>query len=335
MSHHYSGPDFGFPHGDSGLDLTDLYAFPKPGEPDKSILIMNVHPSAGLNPPGPTTVDPFASDAIYELKIDTDGDAIANIAYRIRFSPPNGGTQTATLRRVEGTEAAGAGDGGQIILEGAPVSTGREARVTAAGDYRFFAGWRSEPFFFDTQGALNNLQFTGIDFFAEADVCSIVLEVANAVLGAKLLGLWHRTLDGASGKWVQADRGARPSQAVFLSGEQNGLYMASEPVDDARFVAIFSHSLEHTGDYSREEANRVAATLLPDILAYDPGRPASYPGNGRTLTDDVIDVFLPLLTNGKVTRDNVGPHDDLLAVFPYLGPPHVLRSGEPNGKESI
>jgi hypothetical protein len=52
MSHHYSGPDFGFPHGDARLDLTDLYAFPKPGEAGKSILIMNVHPSAVVNPPG-------------------------------------------------------------------------------------------------------------------------------------------------------------------------------------------------------------------------------------------------------------------------------------------
>ena len=52
MSHHYSGPDFGFPHGDARLDLTDLYAFPKPGEADKSILIMNVHPSAVVNPAG-------------------------------------------------------------------------------------------------------------------------------------------------------------------------------------------------------------------------------------------------------------------------------------------
>jgi hypothetical protein len=30
MSHYYSGPDYGFPHGDARLDLTDLYAFPKP-----------------------------------------------------------------------------------------------------------------------------------------------------------------------------------------------------------------------------------------------------------------------------------------------------------------
>jgi hypothetical protein len=57
-------------------------------------------------------------------------------------------------------------------VEGAPVSTGREAQVTPAGDYRFFAGWRSDPFFFDTRRALNNFQFTGEDYFAEKDVCS-------------------------------------------------------------------------------------------------------------------------------------------------------------------
>ena len=60
MSHHYSGPDFGFPHGDARLDLTDLYAFPKPGDAGKSILIMNVHPSASVNPPGFTVAEPGA-----------------------------------------------------------------------------------------------------------------------------------------------------------------------------------------------------------------------------------------------------------------------------------
>src|SRR3954465_1550375 len=97
MSHHYSGPDFGFPHGDARLDFTDLYAFPKPGEAGKSILIINVHPSASENPPGPTTEEPFAPEALYELKIDTDGDAIADIAYRVRFSPFEGGAQTAIV----------------------------------------------------------------------------------------------------------------------------------------------------------------------------------------------------------------------------------------------
>src|SRR5260370_40591642 len=105
MSHHYSGPDVGFPHGDARLDLTDLYAFPKPGEADKSILIMNVHPSAAVNPAGSTTREPFAPEALYEFKIETNGDAVADIAYRVRFTSSADGLQTATVLRVEGAEA--------------------------------------------------------------------------------------------------------------------------------------------------------------------------------------------------------------------------------------
>jgi hypothetical protein len=328
MSHHYSGPDFGFPHGDARLDFTDLYVFPKPGDAGKSILIMDVHPSAGVNPPGPTTAVAFSPKAIYELRIDTNGDAVADIGYRVRFTSSEDGAQSATLRRVEGAQAAAIGDDGQVIVEGAPVSTGLETRVTEAGDYRFFAGWRSDPFFFDVQGALNNLQFTGEDYFADKDVCSIVLEVPNSALGARKIGLWARTLDGASGKWVQADRGARTNQTPFLAGEQNAAYLAAEPAGDAGFIPVFAHALEHSGGYTPAEATRVAGTMLPDILHYDPTRPASYPDNGRALTDDVVDFFLPLLSNGKVTQDRVGPHKDLLAGFPFVGPPHKARATE-------
>jgi hypothetical protein len=175
MSHHYSGPNVGFPRGDARLDLTDLYAFPKPGDPGKSILVMNVHPSAAVAPPGPTTVEPFAPEAIYEIKIDVNDDLVADIAYRMRVSVGEGGTQTATLRKAEGSEAAKTDDGGKIVVASAPVSEGRVAQVSEAGAYRFFAGWRSECFFFDTLGALNNLQFTGTDFFTDKNVCSIVL----------------------------------------------------------------------------------------------------------------------------------------------------------------
>jgi hypothetical protein len=283
---------------------------------------MNVHPAVGVNPAGPTTEVPFATDAVYELKIDADGDLVADIAYRVRFTADKNGAQSAMLRRVEGEQAAGTGDDGQTIIEGASVSTAREAHVTEAGDYRFFAGWRSDPFFFDTMGALNNLQFTGDDFFADKDVCSIVLEVPNSALGSGKVGLWHRTVDGTSGKWVQADRGALASQSVFLTGDEKAAYLAGQPADDARFVAVFAHSLEHTGGYTPDAARQAAGILLPDILYYDPSKAASYPANGRTLTDDAIDVFLPILTNGKVTRDNVGPHTDLLAAFPYVGAPH-------------
>jgi hypothetical protein len=324
MSHHYSAPDLAFPRGDARLDFTDLFAFPKPGDPSKSILIMDVHPSVGANPPGPTTTEPFAPEALYEIKIDTDGDAVADIAYQVRFTSNEGGAQTATLRRLEGAQAAGTGEGGQVIIEGAPVSMGREAQVTQAGDYRFFAGRRSDPFHFDA-GALDNFKFVGADFFADKDICSIALEVSNTVLGPKEVRLWARTViweDGDGGGWVQVERGARASQTPFLTGEQNEAYRTAEPAGDARFVDVFAHSLEHLGGYTPEEAKRVAKTLLPDLLPYDPTRPASYPHTGRKPSDDAVDTFLTVITNGKVTGDGVGPHDDLLAEFPYLGPPH-------------
>jgi hypothetical protein len=85
---------------------------------------MNVHPSFSLEPRGPTRSDPFAHVAICELKIDTDGDSVADTAYRVRFSPFEGGAQTATLRCVRGAAAAGVGDTGDVLIEAAPVSLG-------------------------------------------------------------------------------------------------------------------------------------------------------------------------------------------------------------------
>lgn len=325
MSHHFSGPDFGFPRGDARLDMTDLFAFPKPGDAGKSIVIMDVHPSFSVAPPGATTTEPFAPEALYELKVDTNGDFVAEIAYRVQFAPDGNGALTATVHRAEGSEAAGTGENGELIVQGAPVSTGSEAQVTESGDYRFFAGWRSDPFFFDAGGALNNLQFTGEDTFADKDVCSIVLEMPNAALGGTgNVNLWHRSLvrNDTSGGWVQADRGARPSQSVFLPGDDREAYLSAEPAQDERFVATFAHALEHAGGYTPEGARTAAQSLLPDVLSYDPTRPATYPTNGRALTDDVGDIFLSVFTQGKITEDMVGPHSDFLSDFPYLGAPH-------------
>ncbi len=325
MSHHYSGPDFGFPQGDARLDFTDLYAFPKPGDTGKSILIMNVHPSAGENPPGPTTTEPFAPEALYELKIDTDGDAVADIAYRVRFSAFERGAQTAILRRVDGPQAAGTGDGGRVIVDGAPVSMGREARVTEAGDIRFFAGWRSDPFFCDVEGAKNNLQFTGDDFFADKDVCSIVLEVPNSALGTKEVRLWARTLtpgDGGAGSKWSAERGLHKlsclSKKEMPTSEANRRTMgvSSLPSRTRWSIQVDTRRLRRSawrGHCSRMFCLMTlrARRLFPITAGHSPTM--------RSI------LFIRVLTNGKVTEDKVGPHGDLLLEFPYVGPPHQSR----------
>jgi hypothetical protein len=322
MSHHASGPNFGFPHGDARLDMTDLYAFTKPGDSAMSIIALNVHPSFRLDSSEPTTKEPFALGALYEFKIDTDGDAVADLSYSVQFASSGDGKQTATVRRIQGERAAGVGEDGEVIVEEAPVSFGREALVTKVGDLSFFFGWRSDPFFFDVNGNFNHMQFTGDDFFKDKNVCSIVMELSNSALRNSEVGIWARTVDKTEAGWIQADRGGRPMQAVFLVGEEREAYLGSEPADDDRFIRVFAHELEHTGGYAPQDATAVARKLLPDILSYNLREPTCFPHNGRTLTDDVVDVFLSMYTNGKVTGDKVGPHDDLLREFPYLGPPH-------------
>ncbi len=261
---------------------------------------------------------------MYEFKIDTNGDAVADICYSAQFAFSQDAKQIATVRRAQGTLATGVGDDGEVVVESAPVSVEREALVTKAGDYCFFFGWRSDPFFFDVNGNFNHMQFTGDDFFKDKNVWSIVIELPNAAFGSNKVGIWTRTVDKTGEGLVQADRGGRRLQAVFLPGEKREAYLSGEPADDDRFIVVFAHELEHSGGYTPEEAKDVARKLLPDILSYNPREPVRYPDNGRTLTDDVVDHFFSIYTNRKVT-DKVGPHRDLLDEFPYLGPPHDER----------
>jgi hypothetical protein len=123
------------------------------------------------------------------------------------------GGQVATLRRIEGVSLNRTGNEGSIIADGAAVSTASDSKVTAAGDTRFFAGRRSDPFFFDAAGTINNLTFTGDDFFIDKNVASVIGEVPNAALGSDNLKIWARTVDGSSGSWKQVDRGARFASA--------------------------------------------------------------------------------------------------------------------------
>ena len=93
MADHLDAPGLMSPNMDARIDVTDIYAFEAPDDASRSVLILSVNPLA------PTLATAFSHDARYELKIDTNGDAIADILYRIRFSDPAKGPQTATVRR--------------------------------------------------------------------------------------------------------------------------------------------------------------------------------------------------------------------------------------------
>jgi len=120
------------------------------------------------------------------------------------------------------------------------------------------------------------------------------------------------------------ERGARPAKQSYLSKRE----MPTSEVNPRTMSASLlpSRTLWSTQvDIRRLRRKRVAGTLLPDVLPYDPTRPASFPDNGRTLTDDAFRFFYSHPHKWKITGDNVGPHGDLLLEFPYVGPPHQSR----------
>src|SRR5215210_6223190 len=113
MSDHTDAPDS---KSHPQVDITDLFAFQKPGDPARSIFILNVNPQA------PTRAGDFDPEASYELKIDTNADALPEIAFHVIFSPPDGTRQTATVYRATGDAAREAGPVGDVVVRNATVS---------------------------------------------------------------------------------------------------------------------------------------------------------------------------------------------------------------------
>ena len=308
--HHNDAPDL-----DPRTDITDLFVFHGVGDPTKSIFILNVNPEA---PSHATAFDPQAS---YELKVDTNGDFEAEIAFHVLFSGVDAGKQTAKLLRATGEAARGAGPAGEVIIQDAPVSFTREAIITTEGAYRFFAGLRSDPFFADPIGFQSNLQWTGRDSWAGKNVFGIVLQVPNSTLGPNSqIGVWGRTMARVHGRLTPVNQMGRPGNNVFREGADTNVTPPARQRE--RFLLQYVALFQRFG-YGEAEATVLALQWLPDILPYDYADARGFP-NGRQLSDDIVDNVVTILTKGKMTGDLLGPHTDYLADFPYLGPPSEI-----------
>jgi len=325
VSNHFSADNIKFPGDDRRLDLTDVFAFAAPEDPSKTVLIIDSNPTSAPPPIAAQDKGPaFYPGAVYRINIDTDGDAEADIAFTFVFSDYVNGRQTATAWYATGPDARQPEPAGRVLAESIAVSFDGTVEPVKAGSIRLFAGLRSDPFFADVEGALHGLVWTGHDDFADNNVDSIALEIPSNMLGTgPTIGVWasiSRRRD--DGTLEQMDRGGNPTINPFINpdGEKN-LYNSRQPVDDvANYLDPWSKILEQ-GGYSPEDAKAAAMQVLPDVLQYDRGKPAAYP-NGRKLTDDVYSHRFAWLSNGKVPPTGLQPHDDLLADFPYVGPPN-------------
>jgi hypothetical protein len=160
---------------DPRADNTDLYAFVSPDKPDTVTIIANYIP---LEAPasGPNFYS-FDDSVRYEIKVDTDGDAIDDTVYRFRFKTqtrdpntflynvgPIASNTDATFNRPQTYTVTRVRDGQRQVLgrdiPTPPVNVGPRstpdypslaaAAVTSLADgTKVFAGQRDDPFFVD------------------------------------------------------------------------------------------------------------------------------------------------------------------------------------------
>jgi hypothetical protein len=286
-------------------DGTDLYAFVSPQAPAKTTLIANWIPFE--EPSGGPNFYPFATDAQYDLRIDNDGDALADKIYRWTFKTTyqnedtflyNTGQVTSltdpdlNVRQQFTLTRLNVGGGTKVMAKGpvAPSHTGtasmpnygqlRNEAITSVldGNGKTYAGQADDPFFLDLRvfdllygGDLSEV---GDDTLAGFNVNTVALQVPSKSLTEgddPVFGVWTTTQERtASGNWSQVSRLGNPlvNEVVIPLKDKDG-FNASRPVDDPQYLSYVKNS------------------HLADLVEAVYGIPAP-----ATPRDDLVSVFL-------------------------------------------
>jgi hypothetical protein len=215
---------------DAAVDNTDVYAFVSPDDPDTVTFAANWF---GLQEPnGGPTFYPWATDANYDINIDTDGNARPDVGYRLTFRTEdrrgndtflyNNGPVTSLddenlLFRQYYTLSVSKGGGWTKLLEGqvAPSQLGAasipdyetlrdQAINDVPGGGQVYVGAAEDPFFADLRvfdllygGDLSEV---GQDTLAGTNVNTWVLQVPLSEVTANgdpeanpVIGVWSDT----------------------------------------------------------------------------------------------------------------------------------------------
>lgn len=328
-------PALGADHRDAPLtkaaprsDLNDVYAFKTAA--GNLVLAMTVNP---LTSPADTSKLALDPSTVYEFKLDTGGDAIADISYKFTVAG-TGAVQDLTVRRATDSQAVTNDPSGTVVATGKTSSGMGVTTLTTGNGSKVYVGPRDDPFFFDLAGFLDGLKFTGVDTFKGTNVTALVLEIPASVVSTNVpggkLGVWATTSrQAALGGWEQVDRMGRPAiNTVFIAADRKDLFNSNSPDRD---VAIFTDEVKAAlNSLASPSTDALAGVLLPDILTVDLAMPVGYL-NGRGLANDVIDISLQAITGSTTIGDGVNANDKaFLSAFPYLAAPSMGAPGAPN-----
>jgi hypothetical protein len=339
MSHHLDTP---LAAQTGQLYLDDLYVFPGNAS---TVLVMDVNSDVnGLHSePG------FHPEARYEFKVHFDGADSEALTYRVSFGEADStGQQALQLYVLDGDQAREDAAAGELVLEG------RTGEAASADGTRIWAGRIGDSFYIDLSllAIVNGAVADGTapdlsawrpenaqNSFADTTVDSIVLEISHQhpkLRPGARTGVWAATkLATDAGGWRQINRAGHPMMwPIFWPNDTDFSDPADvkHPFDDissegkhiAEHIAAVVSASGTSGD-PRGYGQIVARRLVPDVLHYVVGTPATYgfgAFNGRTLADNAPEAMLSLVTNTAVPsglKPSVAEHLRK-STFPYVVP---------------
>ncbi|WP_138893838.1 DUF4331 domain-containing protein [Streptomyces chryseus] len=315
--------------GQPQFDTTDVYAFVSPDHPDSTTLVANLLPFQ--EPAGGPNFYPFATDARYDLHIDSDGDAQDELLYRFTFKDhrKNENTFLYNTGAVESLDDPDLNftqtydiellrkEGGKTVsrhkvaknLPVAPSNVGKasmpdyqklrdEAVRKVPGGLKAFAGQADDPFFLD-------------------------LRVFDLLYGGDLSEVGNDTLKGYNVNTIALQV---PTSYIRESEEQ--------PV-----VGIYATTERRSASGHWTRVSRLGMPLVNEVVNPVKDKDkfnASSPENDGDFLKNVTEPELPKLVEAihKIKAPQE-PRDDLVSVFltgvkdlnqpPNVTPSEMLR----------
>jgi Domain of unknown function (DUF4331) len=316
---------------DPYVDNTDVYAFVSPDKPDTVTLIANWF---GLQEPnGGPTFYPWATDAHYDINIDSDGDALPDTTYRYEFFTDNK-AQKDTFLYANGPvtslddknllfkqywrltkihkgkseligkgQAAPSNAGAASIPDYAPLR--KQATYPVGKGAQTYVGQSEDPFFLDLRvfdllyGG--NLSETGQDTLAGFNVNAIALQVPISDIalnydGKKnpVIGVWSDT----ERRSLKLSPGAAKPNGDFVQVSRLGNPLVNEVVLPVSLKDAFNGLTPDKDATIPAVVKRVTSPEVPKLIQAIYGIPA--PAEPR---NDLVEIFLTGIAKKAPTLD--------------------------------
>jgi uncharacterized protein DUF4331 len=361
MSHHLDSP---IARQDIRLDITDLYVFR--GQTG-TVFAINVCHSIF----GPIPAPGYHPEGMYDFKIDLNGDALEDLAYRFTFSERDAqGKQKYTVRQLIGADAADPHAAGTVVAQGTT-----DENVSTPSGLRVWAGKAGDPFWIepDVLHAVGHafqdgktVDLAGWDqakaknLFAGHTVYSMVLEIpdagllaaANAMANSSAdesenprIGVWALSILATdAGGWRHINRVGLPMiHPLFTQFNEdlgNRLNGGAPSGDLSTFGPTVAKAVAGvvaaygTAQDPQAYGEKVAQRFCPNVLPYQVGTSASFgfeEWNGRSLIDNAPDVMFTLAANTPI---RLGIGRESVTSKPRANFPYVPAAAATDSKSS-